>query len=131
MTAAAKRVETKASPPLADPPSSNAGAMPVGASVVRWPPWAFVFLLCLLLYVVHAAAAIATVALAGVVLALLASRTRLRASAATAVLLPCLAFLLLFPVGYSILRSPALAFPQSYLGRSLTLVLIPAGLALL
>jgi len=74
---------------------------------------------------------LATVALAGVVLALLASRTRFRGAAATAVLLPFLVFLLLFPIGYSALRPPALAFPQSYLGRSLTLVLIPAGLALL
>jgi hypothetical protein len=71
------------------------------------------------------------VAFLGVVLALLASRTRFRGSAATAVLLPCLVFLLLFPVGYFVLRSPALAFEQSYLGRGLTWALIPAGLALL
>jgi len=74
---------------------------------------------------------LAVVALVGVALAVLASRTRFRGIAASAVLLPCLVFLLLFPVGYVVLRSPALAVPQSYLGRGLTLVLIPAGLALL
>jgi hypothetical protein len=56
---------------------------------------------------------------------------RLGSAAAAAVLIPSIAFLVLFPICHFFFRSPTWALTQSYFGRSFACVLIPAAVALL